>query len=411
MADDLNADPLTGLEETPEEVAVANTLVSRLSVVVFLEWLGAGAVLPLLPIYLRQHGATTGFVGLTMSAFFLAGLVSQFPAGRAADRTGKRPVLLAGLALYAMSSAAFLLPINTVWFLVLRFLQGGAAGAVEVAALALVSATIPLARRGRAVSRIFSAQLAGTAIGPILGSIVGVSHMGILFLTTALLCCVAAVPVITSSSIKAHDIRLDHHEPLLKIVASRALVGAVLAGAALGVGVGVYESTWTLLMSSKGASAFQIGLSWTIFSIPYVVLVRAGGWMADHMDRRVLALSGLFASLVFLCLYPFIPSVTLLLVLPGIEAIGFSMALPAIQGLLTQGRQPQELGRVQGIFATSQTAMIALTAAISGALFGLGHAIPYVASGVVMALFLVGVVIAWAPISGRAVVPQIQDGS
>ena len=164
-------------------------------------------------------------------------------------------------------------------------------------------------------------------------------------------------------------------------------------------------------MSSKGASAFQIGLSWTIFSIPYVVLVRAGGWMADHMDRRVLALSGLFASLVFLCLYPFIPSVTLLLILPGIEAIGFSMALPAIQGLLTQGRQPQELGRVQGIFATSQTAMIALTAAISGALFGLGHAIPYVASGVVMALFLVGVVIAWAPISGRAVVPQIQDGS
>ena len=92
MSDDLNADPLTGLEETPEEVAAANTLVSRLSVVVFLEWLGAGAVLPLLPIYLRQHGATTGFVGLTMSAFFLAGLVSQFPAGRVADRTGKRPV-------------------------------------------------------------------------------------------------------------------------------------------------------------------------------------------------------------------------------------------------------------------------------------------------------------------------------
>ena len=70
-----------GASETPEEAAEVDRMVGRLSFVVFLEWLGAGAVLPLLPLYLKNQGASSGMVGLTMSAFFLAGLATQFPAG------------------------------------------------------------------------------------------------------------------------------------------------------------------------------------------------------------------------------------------------------------------------------------------------------------------------------------------
>lgn len=72
-------------------------LVRALAGTTFLLWLGAGAILPLLPEYLRHGGASDAVVGLVMAAYFVAALVSQYPAGRLADRVGRRRVLLGGL--------------------------------------------------------------------------------------------------------------------------------------------------------------------------------------------------------------------------------------------------------------------------------------------------------------------------
>ncbi len=396
-----------GASETPEEAAEVDRMVGRLSFVVFLEWLGAGAVLPLLPLYLKNQGASSGMVGLTMSAFFLAGLATQFPAGRLTDRIGRRPVLIGGLLTYAIASAALILPINAWGFFALRFVQGGAAGAVEVASLALVAANIPIERRGRAVSRIFSAQLGGTAIGPIFGSLVGVAHMGILFLTTAVICSLAAVPVLTSRTIKAHDVA--HHEPgstMEKVPMSRALTGALLAAVSLGLGIGVYEACWSLLMHSRGATTFQIGLSWTAFSVPYVVLVRVGGWLADHADRRLMAGGGIVMSCAFCAAYPFVHSVPALLVMGFMESAGFASALPSIQALMTEGRKASELGRIQGLYATCQTAAIAVAAASAGALFGVADYIPFIGAAAIGFALVAAALITWLPVPGKVSQPQ-----
>ena len=401
MPEDLSSQPVAG-RETPEEAREVDKMVGRLSLVVFLEWMGAGAVLPLLPLYLKSHGASSAMVGLTMSSFFLAGLVTQFPAGRLTDRIGRRPVLVGGLLTYALASAAFILPINTWGFFALRFIQGGAAGAVEVASLALVAANIPIERRGRAVSRIFSAQLGGTAIGPIFGSIVGVAHMGFLFVTTAVVCSIAAIPVLTSSSIRAHDVaHHDDQDPLEPLTMSRALTGALLAAVALGLGIGVYESCWSLLLHSRGASTFEIGLSWTAFSVPYVVLVRVGGWLADHADRRIMAATGILVACAFCASYPFVHSVPALLIMGFVESAGFASALPSIQALMTEGRRASELGRIQGLYATCQTAAIAVAAATSGALFGVAHFIPFVGAAAIGISLVAVAVIVWVPVPGR----------
>lgn len=395
--------------ETPAEAAEVNRLVGRLAIVVFLEWLGAGAIVPLFPLYLKNHGASPTLIGLTMSAFFFAGLLSNFPAGRLADRIGRRPVLVGGLLLYALASAAFLLPLSTWGFIALRFCQGGAAGAVEVASLALVSSNVPIVRRGRAMSRIFSAQLAGTAIGPILGALVGVAHMGHLFVGTAAVCTAASIPVLTSSSIKAHDIVQNTEKPLVRITMSRALRGALFGAACLGLGIGVYEACWTLLLNSRGATEFQVALSWTAFSVPYVVFVRAGGWLADHADRRLMATIGLATSACFCVAYPFVAQVPVLLVMGFLESAGFALALPALQAMMTEGRSPSELGRVQGLYATCQTGAITLSAASAGALFGLHHCLPFlVAAGIGFAL-IAALLVTWAPLQGKVSHPPAPE--
>ena len=148
-----------------DEEGRATSIVTRLVVVVFLEWLGATSVLPLLPLYLKNKGATPAMTGAVMAAYFVGSVVFQYVAGRFADRFGRRPILIAGLAAYAAACLGFLLPMTPLAYGALRFVQGGAAGAVEVATLATVALVVPAAQRGRASSRIYAAQLGGAAFG------------------------------------------------------------------------------------------------------------------------------------------------------------------------------------------------------------------------------------------------------
>src|SRR5271169_5399615 len=87
--------------------AAAQALVRALALTTFLLWLGASAILPLLPEYLRDRGATDALVGVVMASYFVAALACQYPAGRLADKVGRRPVLIAGLVSYAVGSFGF----------------------------------------------------------------------------------------------------------------------------------------------------------------------------------------------------------------------------------------------------------------------------------------------------------------
>src|ERR1041385_8232790 len=102
----------------------ARRIVGALVVAVFVEGLGASAVLPLMPLYLRAHGTSTGMVGAVMGSFFFAGVLTQYGAGHLTDRAGHRPVILGGLTLYAAASAGFIGAVGAGGYLALRALQG-----------------------------------------------------------------------------------------------------------------------------------------------------------------------------------------------------------------------------------------------------------------------------------------------
>jgi MFS family permease len=372
-------------------------LVTRLVAVVFLEWLGATSVLPLLPLYLRNKGATPAVTGLVMASYFVAGVLLQYLAGRLADRFGRRPVLMGGLAFYALACLGFLLPLAPLAYGAMRFVQGGAAGCVEVATLATIALVVPDAERGRASSRIYAAQLGGAAIGPLLGAFVGVHAMAYVFCFAAVAATLAALPVLRSDL----GPRQKRGEPIGRVTIDARLVGAVGTAIAVGLVVGAYEACWTLLMHFKGASSFQLGISWTLFALPYVVCFRAGGWFADHADRRVMATIGVVNMCAFCAIYPLLGSVDLLLGFSCFEAIGSSLALPSAQSILAEGADPRQVGRRQGLFATGQTAAMAVSALLSGVLFESGPAVPFLTMGIAGAAIAALVPLTWRRVPGR----------
>jgi MFS transporter, DHA1 family, multidrug resistance protein len=393
--------------DEPGAAPSVERLVRALALTTFVLWLGASAILPLLPEYLRRHGGSDAVVGLVMGAYFAAALVCQYPAGRLADRIGRRPILLGGLVLYAVGSLGFLASPSPVVDILLRGLQGAGAGSAEVAALAMVSSAVAVDRRGRAFGSIYGAQLGGMAIGPLVGSLAGVGSMDVLFAAAGAAGLAACLPALVGTSVAGHDVvgtgatGVTGGPPGLPAL-NRSLVGAVIAAAAFGLTIGVYESCWTLLLELRHAEDWEIGLSWTLFAVPFVVMARPGGWLADHLDRRRLAVGSLSVSIVLCALYPFLHSLFWLLVLGSLEALATAIALPAAQSMLTQYSSAAETGRVQGLFSTAETGSIAAAAAAGGVLFGVTAWAPFVVAAAVAAVLTTALPIVWAPVAGRA---------
>ena len=361
-------------------------LIRTLTLTVFLQWVGATAIVPMLPVYIRHLGGTDALAGVVMASFFAAGVLSQYPIGRLADRIGRRPVLVAGLVTYGVASISFLLPITATMAIGLalppgrrgRSGHGGRAGhdlGIGGRASDAAGPSPPSTAANWPAwpsARWWGASWVSTTCGPC---------------SSPPACCPSgrACPPwpsgspTTSAVARAARTRADGSlRPLLRIRVNRSMTGASSVAAALGLTSGVYDICWTLLLLARGASGLEIGISWTLFAVPFVLAAKPSGWLADHMDRRALVLAGIGASTVLCASYPFIHNVPALVLLGASEALGFAAAMPAVQSLLTQGSAPSEVGRVQGLFATSQTACTAVAAAAAGAAFALASWLPFV---------------------------------
>ena len=130
---------------------------------------------------------------------------------------------------------------------------------------------------------------------------------------------------------------------------NRALIGALLTAAAYGLTIGVYESCWTLLLESRHAVDWQIGLSWTLFAGPVRRRITAGR-LAGRPHRSAVARRHCTRGhdYALCCAYPFIANIWPLLILGGVEALGMAIALPAAQSLLTQGSPEHRTGKGPG---------------------------------------------------------------
>jgi MFS family permease len=378
-------------------VSTPDQTLRRLTIIVGIQWMGSTLGLPLLPLFLEHRGGTPSVIGIIMASFFVAGVVTQYFLGHLADRFGRRPVLIVSLIAYGFASMTYLLPVAAPWFILTRVVQGASAGAIEVASMSAVAALFAEEKRGGAISRIFAAQLFGMALGPVVGVVASVHDLGWAFFATGVVSLAAAfVAFRTNVGDAAHD-----RSPLPKLQWNPQLIGALFATSAGGLCVGVYEACWSLLMHSHHATSLEIRLSWTMFAIPWVALSRVGGWLADHGNRRYIALAGVINGAIFLSLYPHIHNNVAILFLGSLESVGASLSLPAISSLMSQGAVNRELSRRQGLYATSNTASLAAAAGVSGFLFSINAALPFTIVAIVAVLLALTTLWWWRHVAGH----------
>jgi len=136
----------------------------------FIDMVGLLMVLPLLPFYTVELGGSGFMVGVLVSSFAFAQLLSAPLWGRFSDRFGRRPALLVGLSFSAVAFVIFSYS-TTIWLLLLsRVVQGAGGGTTGVIQAYVADSTEPR-HRARSLGWISAATNLGVAIGPVLGSL------------------------------------------------------------------------------------------------------------------------------------------------------------------------------------------------------------------------------------------------
>ncbi len=140
-----------------------------LYVTAFVDMVGLTMIVPLLPFYATDFGATATAVGILISAFSIAQLAVAPAWGSFSDRYGRRPAILAGLLVSAFAYGIFALAASVPVLLLARLVQGAGGGTIGVVQAYVADTSTP-ERRTRSLGWLSAVTSLGAVAGPAFGS-------------------------------------------------------------------------------------------------------------------------------------------------------------------------------------------------------------------------------------------------
>lgn len=359
----------------------------------FFAGLAGGLVIPFLTLTAHNRGVSLRAIGVMAAGYLLAQMALQLPMGALSDRFGRMAPIVVGLAIQAAATAGFALAESTPVFILLRALQGVGVAVLYPSFRALIAdATVP-AQRGQAYAVANAAFTAGLLFGPLIGgAAAGAIGVNPLYLTAASGEAIIALGSLLAMSRiglpqrpQAHDERLP-----LRGLLTRSLLGAFLLSFAGQFQFGLFGGLWSIYLNDLHASDFLLGLSFSTFSVTFVLVAPLGGRLADRGRRwRVILISNMAYALV-VAAYGLIPNVPAILVLGGVEGIVAAVSQPAADAYLASVADPRTMGRAQGAYATVGMFGAAISAFIAPVLYAVSRPLPFVVGGVVLAVFALG---------------------
>lgn len=351
-----------------------------LFMVVFIDLLGFGIVLPMLPRYASTYQAGGWAIGALMGVFSLMQLVFMPFWGRLSDRIGRRPVLMIGLAGSVVSYTLFGVA-DSFALLMLSRIAAGIFGATIGTAQAYIADVTSDGERGRGMAVIGAAFGVGFAVGPSVGGFsyeyLGPSAPG--FVAAAL----SAVALVTAQVALPEPPRhsattrrgLVGGEGLRHALSTPTLPLILLLQFAATFAFSNFEGTLSLLTEIKWD--YDIKENGQLFSYVGICLLVFQGGLVRRLMPRVGELN--FTVLGCAVLTIGLASVGLAngtgtaLIALAVAVLGFSMLTPSLSSLLSR-RTPRELqGEVLGLGQSLLALARVLGPAVGNPLMGIQH--------------------------------------
>ncbi|MFE1628276.1 MFS transporter [Brevibacillus reuszeri] len=172
----------------------------------FLAMLGIGLVIPVLPQFLHEFGAGGQAAGYLVSCFGLTQFLFSPIAGNLADKYGRKPMIVLGLGLFALSNLCAATADN-LWLLFVSRLIGGAGSAALVPSIMAYAADITTnEQRTKAMSYIGASMSSGFIIGPGVGGLLAEFGMRAPFFASA---CIGILAMLGSMIVLPEPLSLE----------------------------------------------------------------------------------------------------------------------------------------------------------------------------------------------------------
>jgi MFS family permease len=373
-----------------------------MALTVFIDFVGFGLALPLLPFWAERLGANALGVGLVLTVFALAQFIFTPILGTLGDRHGRRPVIVISIGLQALAFAATALASTLPLLLLARFMGGLGASNIGSAQAVVADTTAPQ-DRARGMGVIGAAIGIGFVVGPALASLLASVGPTVPFWVAMGLALGNALLVFrflpethnpTRALSRPMSVGLRAHGDVLlagwrRMLRSPIIARLVMINLLFTLAFAAMETVFPLLgQRTFGWHAQQIGGVLAYVGV-LLVIMQGGlvGRLVKQIGERALLLAGLLLLALGLLLLPFSRSVPVLLLAFGMLGIGYGAISPTVSSLLSLGSprdsQGETLGLSQGIAGLGRV----VGPLAAGALYGvISPAAPFIGGGLLVLL-------------------------
>ncbi len=364
---------------------------------VFVTVIGFSIVIPVLPFYVTEFGASPATITFMFASFSLVSFVSSPFLGDLSDRIGRRPVLIGAIMTTAIGWVVFA-GANSVPLLFLgRMIDGAGAGSLSITQSYLVDLSKDEKERAHNLGLVGAAFGVGFMLGPMLGGVLStVSHSFPFWFAGGL----AALNGIFAyfflpESLKEFRtdgrVNVNPARPLLRAIQDTNLRPLYISWVMFSLAFVTSQSVFALYVSDVfDLGSFETGLAFTsmglIVALNQAVLLKHF-WLRRFTERglEMLMLWFLFFSMIVFT----VPAWWAFALAAILISTGQSVLRVVLTSQVAGAADPTMKGQTLGILASLMSASMAIGPMISGPLFEIHQTLPYYTAAGYVAIALV----------------------
>lgn len=364
-----------------------------LLLVVFIDLIGWGIVIPILPLLITRIGGGAILVGAIIASFSLFQFVFAPILGRLSDKYGRRPVLILSSILNSASYLlVFLFP--QVWFLFAARMLAGIGSANISVAQAYIADSSDAKERTKALGTMGAIFGLGFIVGPLLGGAVAQQFsVSAAFVIPTVLSLLNAILIFfilpeSNKTLQKHiKIQLFNLRVMREVTKPKNIAFLMLLFFFVSFALSLIIGVFSLLGQAKfgwneGQNGLYFGLIGVSSFVTQMFLIRMLVKKISEVQMIKLGLLTFCVSIVLMGLSPFV----WLMILVGLTTpFAVSLIMINTQALISLESKAEEQGVVLGVAQSFGSLGMIFGPLIGGAIGSINLSIPFVLSGVVTA--------------------------
>ncbi|MBE9033433.1 MFS transporter [filamentous cyanobacterium LEGE 11480] len=316
-------------------------------------WACLASLLPVLPAYVKDAGASDHEVGIVMRGFAIGLLLFRPKMGQLIDTRGRKAALLIGIVVAAIAPLLYALTTSTGMLLAIRIFHGLSIAAFTTSYSTLVADLAPAENRGELIGYMSLVNPIGMAIGPALGGYLHplIGNQALFFVCSGLgvgsflfSLMVQSTPVIAPPDTADNRPKLTAWH----IVSHDRFRIPTFTMLSVGLAFGVL-SVYLPLFVKQENFAMNVGLFYTMAAIASFMTRLVSGKASDKVGRGLFITVGLLCYMVSMIMLWAAQDVPTILAAGFIEGCGGGMLLPIMIALITDRCLAHERGRVYSL--------------------------------------------------------------